>query len=279
VRSGAATVGLNLVGAMSDTHVFTFATRPAQARIMSGREVSHEALFHPRPNEMMTTRSRSNEPFPWASIAVDYDVMARVGPDLASKHVAPPRDDAAVLRTLRMARMRLISLVEDVARLAATAPDIAHSPEATRALSGALLDALVDCLTGGARERDRAAVRRHQQIMARLESALREGGEPILSMSGLCGAVGAGERTLHEVCMHFVGMPPMRYAKMRRLSATREELLAADPRAAMVTEIAMRHGFWELSRFSLAYRETFGETPSETLRRDFRLVSPSARVV
>jgi transcriptional regulator GlxA family with amidase domain len=31
----------------------------------------------------------------------------------------------------------------------------------------------------------------------------------------------------------------------------------------------MRHGFWEVGRFSTAYRQTFGEPPSETLRRGY----------
>jgi AraC-like DNA-binding protein len=267
VRSGAATVGLNLIGSLSDTHVFTFATQPAQTRLMSGREVSHEALFHPRPNEMLATRSPSNEPFPWASISISYELMARVGPDLAGRQVVPRRDDATVLRTVRMARARLLGLVKDIARLTVTTPEIADSPEGSRALADVLLDALVDCLSGGVRDPDRAAVRRHHRILGRLETVLREGGDAILSVSGLCGAVGASERTLHEVCMNFVGMPPMRYVRMWRLSAIREALQAASPRDCTVSEIAMRHGFWEFSRFALAYREAFGEAPSDTLRR------------
>jgi AraC-like DNA-binding protein len=262
VRTGGATVGLNLVGSAPDAHVFSFATGPAQARLMCGREVSDVAMFHPRPNEVMTTRSPSGAPFPWASIALSYETLDRAGPDLVGRNVAPSRLDATVLRTAEPARARLLRLIADSARLAATTPEVADSPTAMQALRGVMLEALVDCLSGGARERDRAAVRRHHQIMARLEAHA----DSILSMPDLCAAVGASERTLHEVCMDFVGMPPMRYVRTRRLAAVRKALQQADPRADTVSDIAMRHGFWEVTRFSGAYRRAFGELPSATLR-------------
>jgi len=43
--------------------------------------------------------------------------------------------------------------------------------------------------------------------------------------------------------------------------------LRADPATATVTRLATDHGFWELGRFSVAYRALFGESPSESLRR------------
>lgn len=41
----------------------------------------------------------------------------------------------------------------------------------------------------------------------------------------------------------------------------------ADPGSTTVPEVATGFGFWELGRFSVAYRCLFGETPPTTLRR------------
>jgi len=43
--------------------------------------------------------------------------------------------------------------------------------------------------------------------------------------------------------------------------------VSADPTARTVAEVATAHGFWELGRFSVAFRKLFGESPSVTLRR------------
>ena len=62
-------------------------------------------------------------------------------------------------------------------------------------------------------------------------------------------------------------MGPIRYLALRRMHLVRPALLCSDPSKATVTRIVTDHGFWELGRFSVAYRMLFGESPSETLRR------------
>ena len=54
---------------------------------------------------------------------------------------------------------------------------------------------------------------------------------------------------------------------MLRLARARFALLVADCRVAKVTVIATSFGFVELGRFSVEYRELFGESPSRTLQR------------
>jgi AraC-like DNA-binding protein len=62
-------------------------------------------------------------------------------------------------------------------------------------------------------------------------------------------------------------MSPIRYLWLRRMHLAHRALRAADPAASTVTEIATNHGFWELGRFSVAYRSLFGESPSASLHR------------
>jgi transcriptional regulator GlxA family with amidase domain len=58
----------------------------------------------------------------------------------------------------------------------------------------------------------------------------------------------------------------MEFLKRSRLRRTREQLLAASA-GTTVREVALRWGFSHLGRFSADYQQTFGESPSQTLRR------------
>jgi AraC-like DNA-binding protein len=62
-------------------------------------------------------------------------------------------------------------------------------------------------------------------------------------------------------------MGPIRFLTLRRMHLAHRALLRADPSKSTVTRIVTDHGFWELGRFSVAYRALFGESPSETLQR------------
>ena len=78
-------------------------------------------------------------------------------------------------------------------------------------------------------------------------------------------------------CEEHLGMGPIRYLALRRMHLVRRALLRAISSTTTVTRIATDHGFWELGRFSVRYRTTFGETPSVTLQRppDDRLTRPN----
>lgn len=51
-----------------------------------------------------------------------------------------------------------------------------------------------------------------------------------------------------------------------RLHRVHDELREADPHVTTVSQVAGRWGFLYLGRFAAAYREKFGERPSDTLR-------------
>jgi AraC family ethanolamine operon transcriptional activator len=59
----------------------------------------------------------------------------------------------------------------------------------------------------------------------------------------------------------------MRYLKISRLHAARENLRMARTPEITVKRTAMDLGFWDLGRFASDYRKLFGERPSETLAR------------
>jgi transcriptional regulator GlxA family with amidase domain len=59
----------------------------------------------------------------------------------------------------------------------------------------------------------------------------------------------------------------MAYLRDLRLRRAREALLAADHDATTVRAVAAAVGMLHPSRFAAAYREAFGEAPSDTLTR------------
>jgi transcriptional regulator GlxA family with amidase domain len=58
----------------------------------------------------------------------------------------------------------------------------------------------------------------------------------------------------------------MKLLKATRLNEVNKALTAADP-GDCVTRIATDCGFSQLGRFAVEYRQRFGESPSETLKR------------
>jgi AraC-like DNA-binding protein len=160
---------------------------------------------------------------------------------------------------------RLLQLHEMVGGIAKTMPELFELPTVIRALEQQLVHALIRCLTDGSTMS--GGTLRHKCIIARFEEFLEANPNTPLYLADVCAAVGAAERTLRGVCEVHLGMGPIRYLTLRRLHLVRRALVRADPSMARVTQIAMDHGFWELGRFSLAYRELFGETPSDSLRR------------
>ena len=82
--------------------------------------------------------------------------------------------------------------------------------------------------------------------------------------------LGVSVRSLEYCFAETLGLSPVLYIRNVRLNGARRDLKAAGPGDATVADIAMKWGFWHLGRFSAFYRELFGESPSETLRRPAR---------
>ncbi len=81
---------------------------------------------------------------------------------------------------------------------------------------------------------------------------------------GLSHAAGYSERRVRAAFKEMTGVSPMSFMRARALHEVRRELSSGA--AASVTDTAFRWGFTELGRFAQAYREQYGELPSETLR-------------
>ena len=87
-----------------------------------------------------------------------------------------------------------------------------------------------------------------------------------LTIGEVAAAAGVAGRTLHKHFHDEHGTTPMRYVRDCRFAQVRQALLQAGSQDN-VTTIAVQWGFCHLGRFSVEYRKRYGETPSETLRR------------
>jgi AraC-like DNA-binding protein len=98
------------------------------------------------------------------------------------------------------------------------------------------------------------------------EYALAHSGER-LYVTDLCKAAAVSERTLEYAFKETAGLTPMNYLVRLRLHRVRQALLAATPDSTRVSVEALNWGFWHFGEFSRAYKDCFGELPSDTLRR------------
>jgi AraC-like DNA-binding protein len=88
-----------------------------------------------------------------------------------------------------------------------------------------------------------------------------------LYVSDVCRAAAVSERTLEYAFKEIMGLTPMAYLVRLRLHRVRQALLAGTQGSTTVSAEALNWGFWHFGEFSRAYKECFGELPSDTLRR------------
>jgi AraC-like DNA-binding protein len=74
-------------------------------------------------------------------------------------------------------------------------------------------------------------------------------------------------RALQLAFRRHLDTTPTAYLRRVRLDHAHQQLRAADPATTTVSAVAMRWGFASHSSFTAHYRATYGEPPSDTLRR------------
>jgi len=86
------------------------------------------------------------------------------------------------------------------------------------------------------------------------------------SVTELAVVAGVSGRTLQRQFLAFLGKTPRTIRRDISFERARRELLQGSP-GAMVMDVALRCGFPHCGRFSVDYRRRYGETPSQTLKR------------
>jgi AraC-like DNA-binding protein len=200
----------------------------------------------------------------------------------------PPQDIAAHLKTRqRVSRFRQpcgIALLQvhpekvhalfrwgkRLATAATAQPKLFATRERERAAAVELVETLLATLGGADDFRptrsDRSLQAQSQIVRIAEDHALAHADEP-LYVTDLCRAAGVSERKLEYAFKEVLGLTPIGFLIRLRLHRARQSLLASAPRSTTVSAEALKWGFWHFGEFSRAYKDCFGELPSETLRR------------
>jgi AraC-like DNA-binding protein len=214
------------------------------------------------------THQRSDGACQRGLISLSPEQFASCSKALIGQAIAPP-PASTIHRPARADVLRFQRLLAQACRLAEAARQkLIERPEVARALEQELLHAIINCLAANETDDNPKTRHHHAAVMVRFEETLSKRIDQKLNMPALCAELGVPARTLRMCCAEFLGVSPTRYLLLQRLNKARSALRRADPSTASVAEVARSHRFLELGRFAVAYRTTFGESPSATLQRD-----------
>lgn len=105
------------------------------------------------------------------------------------------------------------------------------------------------------------------QVLRRAMAYIDEHADRAVTITEMAAAAGVSPRALQQAFRRHHNTTPTQYARTVRLERAHRDLQNADPTSGItVAAIAHRWGFPHLGRFSTDYRNTYGTTPSRTLR-------------
>ena len=160
---------------------------------------------------------------------------------------------------------------ERLANTAARQPTLFNGHEETLAAAQIevleMLLAALDTTTATQHTRSDQTRQSHSRVIRLAEDYALAHTSDRLYVTDLCVATGLSERTLQYAFQEVMGMSPVAYLTRLRLHRVRQALRTATQGSTTVSAEALNWGFWHFGDFSRAYKDCFGELPSETLRR------------
>jgi AraC family transcriptional regulator, ethanolamine operon transcriptional activator len=225
-------------------------------------EPGHMGLYQPGAEHQHSTRG----PFTFATVAVSEDAVASAVTAIGGADWAPLTQPITLIRpdprALRDLRRRLTVL----ATVAKRHPRRLGTAAARRDVEREVLDAVARALTSAERPKAVGRPSSHSRVVEVVEEFLHANRGEHITVTDMCRAARATERSLRNAFGRVYGMGPNRFLRLHRLSEAHRMLRVALP-SQTVTRIATELGIWDLGRFAGEYRHLFGESPSETLAR------------
>jgi AraC-like DNA-binding protein len=142
--------------------------------------------------------------------------------------------------------------------------DLLGGSEVARQLSGAITDSFIAGVTADAPRHDDAASVRPRQVK-RVLDALHADPARGWTLSDMAELAGVSGRRLQQSFRVTLGLSPTEYLRDLRLALVHRDLLEC-PGGASIRDIAAKWGFVHAGRFSLLYKQKYGQLPSSVLR-------------
>jgi AraC-like DNA-binding protein len=239
-----------------------FLTQPGPSMFWDGAEIGQEQLALIGSGNGHV--SRLSGPTIWGSVQFDPEDMETYSSYFG--HGASGASNCTVFTPALGALAKLRSLHTYIGHLAELSPEFSMRPESAYALEQAMIEAIQDCIQVTGVRPGTIAIEHHRLIVRRFREFLAADPLRPFHVQQASHAIGVSDRTLRLACQKQFGASPMQYLLLRRMHLAHRALTQADPSITSVTDVATELGFWELGRFSVKYRQIFGESPSATLR-------------
>lgn len=198
------------------------------------------------------------------TISVSKSLFLRTVAALTGDREEPAPCEARVLNVAPAAFARLRH-----AALNALAPSLDGQPgfasrrEMSDMVFGAVIDAYLSAQPGA--EMIEQVCRYPSRIVRAVEARFEQSPEQSISLADLCRTAGVSKNTLYKAFHSHCEMSPLAYIHKRRLAKARAALVENAPARGAIKRAALSAGLLQLGRFSVEYRELFGESPSATL--------------
>jgi AraC-like DNA-binding protein len=243
-----------------------FLARPGPSMFVNGAEMGMDQIAVIGSGEVYT--SRLSGATQWGTVTLAKEDLDGFCTPEAGWDVRGARG-ASVITPSPPALAKLRSLHNHLGCLAEATPEVLSCTELAHDFEHSLLEAMRATLRKTPHESGCNTLRgaHYQFIIKRFRALIEEQDAGSAPMPEISQKIGVSGRTLRLACQHQLGLSPGQYVTLRRMQSVRRALKQAGPDTASVTDIATEHGFWELGRFAVKYRQIFGETPSTTLKK------------
>lgn len=231
----------------------------ARPFLWTGQPIDHEsAICEPGGTEIYFSTPDNEEH--WVMLVPIEQISSSIGHDsaailLARRPVASA--DAGLCGQLRHVVVGLLATMRKT-------PSFAYDEDILSAAHRQLIDLAVAILFDSRKEAGVAIPRHSSDAVHRALRYAKNLRNPV-AIDRLAREAGVPRRTLEFGFLQEVGVPPGRFLRLLRLNGLYRTLRHASPGQITVAEASNEWGFGELGRTAGAYRELFGEYPSETL--------------